>query len=101
LRIFNPPYFIASKIEAFRNRGKNDGRQSSDFEDIVFILDNRATIWEEMNNAPSPLREYLKEEFKTFASNPYIDEWIGSHSGFFSSPGTYLIMQGLNKYLES
>jgi len=38
VRIFSAPHFLASKIEAFHNRGKNDGRTSSDFEGIVYLL---------------------------------------------------------------
>src|SRR5688500_17504881 len=48
IKIFAPPYFIASKLEAFKKRGNNDGRMSSDFEDIVYVLENRRSIWEEM-----------------------------------------------------
>lgn len=51
VKIFSAPYFIASKLQAFKNRGNNDGRVSTDFEDIIFVLDNRSTIWEEMKNA--------------------------------------------------
>lgn len=48
VRIFSASYFIASKLQAFKNRGNNDGRLSTDFEDIIFVLDNRRTIWEEI-----------------------------------------------------
>lgn len=37
IKIFQAPLFLASKFEAFNSRGRNDGRGSSDFEDIVFI----------------------------------------------------------------
>lgn len=35
IRCFSLPYFLASKWEAFKGRGKNDYRTSKDFEDIV------------------------------------------------------------------
>jgi predicted nucleotidyltransferase len=35
VRIFSAPYFIASKLQAFKNRGNNDGRISTDFEDVI------------------------------------------------------------------
>ena len=38
VKIFQAVYFIASKLEAFNDRGNNDGRMSSDFEGIVFVL---------------------------------------------------------------
>lgn len=42
IRILSPPYYIATKLEAFRDRGNGDGRTSQDFEDVVFILENRS-----------------------------------------------------------
>ncbi len=37
--------FLATKFEAFKDRG-GDYRTSHDFEDIVYVLDNRTTIVE-------------------------------------------------------
>lgn len=51
IRIFSPAYFIDSKLEAYRGRGQNDGRMSSDFEDIVHVLNNRTAIWQELEAA--------------------------------------------------
>ncbi len=39
ISIFTLPYFIASKFEACLDRGAGNLRFSSDFEDIVFVLD--------------------------------------------------------------
>jgi predicted nucleotidyltransferase len=80
VKIFSPTYFIASKIEAFNNRGKNDGRLSSDFEDIVYVLENRRTIWTEMSSSEPKLKEYLYSEFSMLKNNPYLEEWVASHS---------------------
>jgi len=44
IKIFSLPYFIASKLEAFNNRGKGDYRFSSDFEDIVYVLENNSQV---------------------------------------------------------
>ncbi len=79
VNIFTAPYFIAAKIEAFKDRGKNDGRTSTDFEDIIFVLDNMAAIWKEMKNAKPDLNEYLQTEFKKLSGNRYIEEWISGH----------------------
>ena len=49
--IFTSPYFIASKFKAFKTRGKGDLYGSHDFEDIVFVLDHRDEIEEELMNA--------------------------------------------------
>lgn len=46
IRIFSAPYFLATKLDAFSDRGDNDGRLSSDFEDVVHVLNHRQSIWE-------------------------------------------------------
>ena len=51
INIFSAPYFISAKLEAFKDRGKKDGRTSQDFEDIIFILENRTTVWDEIKNS--------------------------------------------------
>jgi predicted nucleotidyltransferase len=101
VKIFSPPYFIASKIEAFKNRGNNDGRTSSDFEDIVYVLENRRSIWEEMKQAQPGVSEYLKKEFKKFSKNRFIEEWIEANASFFSPPSSYYIMQELKDFVST
>ena len=101
VKIFDPPYFVAAKLEAFKSRGNGDGRTSQDFEDIVFILENRASIWAEMEQAPANLKDYLKREFNTLNENPYLEEWISSHISFSLKSASSFIMQDLNSYLEN
>lgn len=88
VKIFSAPYFIASKFEAFNSRGKNDGRQSTDFEDIVFVMDNRPSVWEEIQNADSAVRKYIQHQLRALSSNPQMEEWIMCHLEV-SSPITY------------
>lgn len=79
VNIFSPAYFIASKLEAFKGRGNSDGRTSQDFEDIVFVLDNRKLIWQELNESREELKKYLKEEFSKLLNNRNIEEWLSGH----------------------
>ena len=82
VQIFPLSYFIASKLEAYKSRGKNDGRTSTDFEDIIFVLNNRKAIWQDLHNAEVPLRKYLQEEFTTLLNAEYFDEWVAAHLNF-------------------
>lgn len=41
------PYFLATKIEAFKGRGRRDFWASHDLEDLIFVIDGRSTIVEE------------------------------------------------------
>ncbi|NDC42904.1 MAG: hypothetical protein EBZ77_15365 [Chitinophagia bacterium] len=76
IQILNAPYFVATKFEAFKSRGNNDGRTSHDFEDIVFVMENRKEIWREIELSPKDLRTYLSTEFRTLVNNTNIYEWI-------------------------
>ena len=62
INILPSPYFLATKLEAFKDRGKNDFYGSHDFEDIIYLIDNRTTIVEEILTADEEIRQYIKEE---------------------------------------
>lgn len=100
INIFPSIYFLATKLEAFKNRGQNDGRFSNDFEDIVYILNNRNSIWEEMEKAPENLHQYLRDEFTKLLSVLYIDEWISAHLDYQEQKRVKLIIGGLISFTE-
>ena len=71
VRIFSLPYFLGTKIEAFKNRGKNDYQASPDMEDIISVLEVSPTkMWKEglLNSTPE-LHAYLKTELSELMSN--------------------------------
>jgi len=95
VRIFSSIYFIASKLDAFNDRGDGDGRTSSDFEDIVYVLNNRTAIWEEMKNAPISVKTFLKEEFQKLVAEDYLYEWISSHLEYNEQRRVNYILGGI------
>jgi predicted nucleotidyltransferase len=98
IKIFSAPYFLAAKLDAFLDRGHGDGRTSSDFEDIVFLLEHRSAIWNEFEAAPLEVRTYLKAEFRKLLANLFLEEWIDAHIDFRSPPSTYSIIEQLQKF---
>lgn len=100
IRILTGPYFIATKLEAFKDRGNKDGRTSQDFEDIVFVLEHRSSLISEMHQSTTELREYLIHEFKTLLENPHIYEWIDSHTERGRTRGTQRIMDSLASFIQ-
>src|SRR5271168_3229964 len=44
IRLVTAPLFLATKLEAFKDRGKRDFFGSRDLEDFIFVLDGRATL---------------------------------------------------------
>jgi len=101
IRIFSSPYFLATKLEAFADRGENDGRFSSDFEDIVHLLNNRQTVWTEIRGANESVRQYLKNEFIKLLDQKYIDEWISVHIGHTEQKRTGFILGSMSEFVES
>ena len=101
IRIFQPVYFLASKIEAFKNRGGGDGRWSSDFEDIIYVLNNRSTVWNEMRESENKVKAYLKEQFRTFLEGDFVDEWISAHLEFYEQSRIRTILGELDAFVNS
>jgi predicted nucleotidyltransferase len=59
IRVVTAPYFLATKLDAFRGRGRGDLAASHDMEDLIFVIDGRTTIVEEVQREAPVLREYL------------------------------------------
>jgi predicted nucleotidyltransferase len=78
IRVFSAPYFIASKIEAYNNRGKKDMRTSPDFEDIIYVIDNRNEIVQESLQAENNIREYVQQFLAELLNNPGSNEGIAA-----------------------
>lgn len=99
IKIMSSPYFIASKLEAHKSRGENDGRTSKDFEDIVYVLENRSSIWDEMDNSDMPVKIYLQSEFKFLLHKPNLFEWVDAHVERGTSPATQTIINKLKNFV--
>ena len=78
VNILSAPYYIATKFEAFNDRGK-DFRTSHDMEDIVYILDNRTTIAEEIIDAEDEVKDFIISELNILKSKGILEEVLTSH----------------------
>lgn len=79
--VFAAPYLLASKIEAFRGRGKDDFLVSKDMEDIVALIDGSPPLEAEVNAAPGSLRRYLAEQFQRLISDDRFDLALNGNLG--------------------
>ena len=61
IRVVTPCYFLATKLEAFRGRGRNDPLGSRDIEDILTVVDGRDSLHAELTNAEPNLRLYITQ----------------------------------------
>ena len=70
------PYFLASKFSAYNDRGAKDPRTSHDFEDIIYVLDNRTDIVAQLAEVPDDVRPYLEEQLQRILDDRVIHEAI-------------------------
>lgn len=91
IRILPVSYFLATKFSAFHDRG-GDRRTSKDFEDIVYVLDNRLNVVDEIRRAPMDVRKYLKAELKAFL-NDEMSEGISAHLSPYSREDRFAMLK--------
>lgn len=68
IRAISAPYFLATKLEAFRGRGKSDYLASHDLEDFIAVIDGRSSLVSELESASSELKDYLADSARTLLS---------------------------------
>jgi predicted nucleotidyltransferase len=60
IRVLTSPLFLATKMEAFLDRGQGDWLASHDLEDIVTVVDGREELIDEVAAASPEIRDYLR-----------------------------------------
>jgi predicted nucleotidyltransferase len=76
IRLFHPAYYVAAKLDAFQNRGKENFRSSEDFQDLIFLLENRPELPAEIDRAFHEVRTYIRTQFRRFLAHPDLDEGL-------------------------
>lgn len=100
IKILSPPFFLATKFEAFNDRGK-DYRTSHDFEDIIYIIDNRKSIVKEIENCNLEAKQFLIEEFNKFKKRNDFVEILSAHvHPFIATERIPIIQEKINKIIE-
>lgn len=79
INVLPPPYFLATKLEAFKDRGKNDFYGSHDFEDIIYLIDNRKSIVEEILESDVDVRQYIRQELLKIQNHKQANEILAMH----------------------
>jgi predicted nucleotidyltransferase len=59
LRHLSSPHFLATKFEAFKDRGKNDVYLSHDLEDIMTVMEGRSAVVQELAMADKAIRKHV------------------------------------------
>lgn len=64
IRLITAPLFLATKLEAFKGRGRNDYLASHDLEDLISVIDGRDELLEELEDSDSEVRAYITGEMR-------------------------------------
>lgn len=70
LRHLNAPHFLATKFEAFNDRGERDVYVSHDLEDIITVVDGRAELIDELAAANAAVQDHVIAQVQALLAHP-------------------------------
>lgn len=70
LRHLSAPHFLATKFEAFKDRGQNDVYLSHDLEDIMTVMEGRTAVTQEMATAHQAVRKHVGQSVAALLDMP-------------------------------
>lgn len=79
IRLVTPPYFLATKLTAFQDRGRNDPIASHDLEDIIAVIDGRDSLVHELQAAPPEVRSFIAAAWQAFLSADDVPVLLAAH----------------------
>lgn len=79
--LISATYFLATKLEAFENRGNQDFYASHDLEDIVTVLDGRESLFNEILSSDKDVQSFIVQTFIKYQKQ---DQFIESLPGHLS-----------------
>jgi hypothetical protein len=82
IRHLDPVFFIASKLEAFYDRGEPNNLISAnlddnhDLEDIIILIDGRSNILQEIKQSNESVMGFIKSKFLEISQLSDIEDYI-------------------------
>ncbi len=73
------PFFLATKLEAFKGRGARDYFASHDLEDLLSVVDGRPELMDEVRAASGDLRAYFALEFGALLRDSRFVDALAGH----------------------
>lgn len=84
IRAVTPPFLLATKIAAFRGRGKGDYLASVDFGDLIALIDGRPELTDEVRAASEKIRAHLSGSFRAMREEVMFDSGVRGALPFLS-----------------
>jgi predicted nucleotidyltransferase len=79
IQLVTGPLFLATKLEAFRDRGAGDYLASHDIEDIVTVVDGRPELLADVAASNNEIREYLQLQMAELLANDAFLSAVAGH----------------------
>lgn len=76
IRRISAPAFVATKLEAFVDRGRGDFLSSHDLEDVLAVVDGRPSIVDELQIASPDLRQFVREAIGALLSEARFEDYL-------------------------
>ncbi|MBX3519650.1 MAG: hypothetical protein KF835_06475 [Xanthobacteraceae bacterium] len=76
IKLLSPVLFLATKLEAYLGRGKNDLLGSRDAEDILLVVDGRQELVDEIQEADEDIQSYVAEQFRALLKHRDFDHFL-------------------------
>ncbi len=84
LRHLSAPHFLATKFEAFADRGQNDVYLSHDLEDIMTVMEGRSAVVQEVATAHEAVLQHVSSSVAALLKMPAFHNAL---PGLLSDPG--------------
>ncbi len=79
IKVISASYFVATKLEAFFDRGENSYRDSKDLEDVIAVVDGSPGLLKEVESRSDELKNYLASKFSFLLKDDEFQESLPGH----------------------
>src|SRR3954452_12934005 len=88
IRAATPVLLVATKLCAWKGRGRRDLLRSLDVHDVLTLVDGRPALIEEIEAAPSAIGNYIKDELIDLRAESYFDYAVDGATASYGPIGT-------------
>jgi predicted nucleotidyltransferase len=92
VRVVRAPELLATKVEAFADRGSRDFVASKDLEDVLSIVNGRSELLDELREAPADVRRFVCDTIAAWLSAEDFLEALPGHLAGDSSQARLSIL---------
>ena len=99
-QVILPALFLTTKLEAFKDRGHGDYYASHDLEDIITLVDGRASIIDDVAESPEPVRKFVGVGVRKILTQPDFQDAFPGHLSALSRTRAPLVMGRLQRIAD-